>query len=103
MVLKVLLKFPPPTLVLVHRGLFPVLGVRSRLFPQREHRIHTITLIFTIDNVNSRANGSLIAPITFTDSLRSREQWPLRGRVIVFLQNTSTDPRSDYQYQCEIR
>ena len=35
-------------------------------FPRNEN--HTITLIFTIHYVNSRANGSLFTPITFTDS-----------------------------------
>ena len=40
---------------------------------QRERRIHTITLVLTVDYLNSRANGSLIAPITFTYSLQSRE------------------------------
>ena len=33
--------------------------------------IHTITLIFTIHYLNSGANGSLITPITFTDSFQS--------------------------------
>ena len=42
-------------------------------FPQRERRIHGFTLMFTIHYLNSRANGSLITPITFTYSLQSRE------------------------------
>ena len=49
------------------------------LFPQRERPIQTITLMFTIHYLNSRANGSLITPITFTYSLQSREYW-LSGR-----------------------
>ena len=32
-----------------------------------------------IHYVNSRANGSRITPITFTYSLQSREEWPLRS------------------------
>ena len=40
-------------------------------------QIHRITLMFTIHYLNSRANGSRIAPITFTYSLQSRELWPL--------------------------
>ena len=46
------------------------LGVHSRFFfLQKQRRIHTITLIFTIHYVNSQANGSLITLITFTCSL----------------------------------
>ena len=50
-------------------------------FSQRERQIHTITLMFTIHYPNSRANGSLIAPITFTYSLQSRESWPLSSEI----------------------
>ena len=47
--------------------------VHSRFFlrKQRECRIHRITLMFRY--LHSRANGSLITPITFTYSLQSRE------------------------------
>ena len=72
-----------------HHSLFPVhvlfprrfLGVPSRvLFAKRTPRIHRITLMFTIHYLNSRANRSLITPITFTHwyPLQSREWWPLR-------------------------
>ena len=33
--------------------------------------------MFTIHYLSSRVNGSRIAPITVTDSLQSRESWPL--------------------------
>ena len=46
--------------------------------PQRQRRIHRITLMFTIHYLNPRANRSLITPITFPYSLQSREWWPLR-------------------------
>ena len=36
--------------------------------------------MFTIHYLNSRANGFLITPITFTDSLQSHEYWPLSAR-----------------------
>ena len=52
-------------------------------FSQRERQIHTITLMFTIHYLNSRANGSLITPITFTYSLQSREWWPLKCKFSV--------------------
>ena len=41
----------------------------TAFFAQRERRIHTITLVLTVHCVSSRVNGSLITPITFTDSL----------------------------------
>ena len=42
-------------------------------FPQQERQLHRITLMLTIHDLNSRAIGSLITPITLTDSLRSCE------------------------------
>ena len=48
-------------------------------FPTARTPSSTITLIFIVHYVDSRASGSLITPITFTDSLRSREWWPLRS------------------------
>ena len=41
--------------------------------PQRERRIHIITLVFTIHDLSPRAKGSLITPITSTYSVQSRE------------------------------
>ena len=55
-----------------HDSLFSV----HMLFLQRERRIHRITLMLTIRYLNAQANGSLIAPITFTCSLQSCEWWP---------------------------
>ena len=57
-------------------------------FSQRENQIHTITLMFTIDYLNSRVNGSLITPITFTYSIQSRELRPLRFWTV--LQDSKT-------------
>ena len=64
-----------------HHSLFSVHVLFPQVFeafihgfvPQRECQIHTITLMFTIHYLSSQENGSLIAPITFTDSLQSRE------------------------------
>ena len=42
-------------------------------FQQRERQIRAITLTLTMHYLNSRANGSLITPITFTYSLQSYE------------------------------
>ena len=55
--------------------LFPqVLGAFIHFFfLQQERRIHRITLMFTVRYLNSRANGSLITLVTFTDSLQARE------------------------------
>ena len=49
------------------------------LFRNENAKFHTITLMFTSHYLSSRANGPLIAPITFTDSLQTREEWPLRA------------------------
>ena len=49
-------------------------------------RIHTITLMFTIHYLNSRANGSPIASIAFTYSLQSRESWPLRFGLTIAIE-----------------
>ena len=51
--------------------LFKEVRVFKGFFLQRERRIHTTTLMFTIHYRNSRANGSLITPITFTDDIHS--------------------------------
>ena len=55
--------------------MFPELRGHHSLFTVHvlERQIHTIILMFTIRYLNSRANDSLIAAITFTYSLQSRE------------------------------
>ena len=72
-----LLTWWPPFTFLRSRGVSAgFLGVHSRAF-SATRTPHSHNLMFTIRYLNSRASGSLITPIAFTDSLQSREYWPL--------------------------